>query len=151
MWPSLKDIGKGIKNAASSVGEFVSDHKQQIAAVGIAVGTVVAAGAVSCIPVVGTVAAGAVMGAGLNAAVQYGTTGTVDAKEVAISAACGAVTSFIPGAGSAVSKMLVKKGVNELVSKIGTVVVESGLNGMVSAAGTVASDLICEKETSVKK
>lgn len=114
MWPSLKDIGKGIKNAASSVGEFVSDHKQQIAAVGIAVGT-------------------------------------VDAKEVAISAACGAVTSFIPGAGSAVSKMLVKKGVNELVSKIGTVVVESGLNGMVSAAGTVASDLICEKETSVKK
>ena len=57
MWPSLKDIGKGIKNAASSVGEFVSDHKQQIAAVGIAVGTVVAAGAVSCIPVVGTVAA----------------------------------------------------------------------------------------------
>ena len=151
MWPSLKDIGKGIKNAASSVGEFVSDHKQQIAAAGIAIGTVVAAGAVSCIPVVGTVAAGTVMGAGLNAAVQYGTTGKVDAKEVAISAACGAVTSFIPGAGSAVSKMLVKKGVNELVSKIGTVVVEAGLTGMVSAAGTVASDLSCGKETSVKK
>lgn len=75
MWPSLKDIGNGIENAVSSVGEFVADHKQQIAAAGIAVGTVVAAGAVSCIPVVGTFAAGAVMGAGLNAAVQYGTTG----------------------------------------------------------------------------
>jgi hypothetical protein len=34
------------------------------------------------------------MGAGLNAAVQYGTTGEVDAKEVAISAVCGAITSF---------------------------------------------------------
>ena len=34
MWSSLKDIGKGIKNAVSSVGEFVSDHKQQIAAAG---------------------------------------------------------------------------------------------------------------------
>ena len=151
MWPSLKDIGKGIKNAASSVGEFVSDHKQQIAAAGIAIGTVVAAGAVSCIPVVGTVAAGAVMGAGLNAAVQYGTTGKVDAKEVAISAACGAVTSFIPGAGSAINSALVKNGVGQIRSKILTVASESVMNAFVSATGTVATDVISENETSVKK
>ena len=151
MWPSLKDIGEGIKSAANSVGEFVSDHKQQITAAGIAIGTVVAAGAVSCIPVVGTVAAGAVMGAGLNVAVQYGTTGEVDAKEVAISAVCGAITSFIPGAGSAVSNALVKKGVNVLGVRVGTVVVEAGLNGMVSAIGTVGSDFICEGKTSAKE
>ena len=151
MWPSLKDIGKGIKNAASSVGEFVSDHKQQIAAAGIAIGTVVAAGAVSCIPVVGTVAAGTVMGAGLNAAVQYGTTGKIDAKEVAISAACGAVTSFIPGAGSAVNNVLVKKGASEAVAKLGTVATEATLNSIVSATGTAVSDLVGKEEKSGKE
>ena len=151
MWPSLKDIGNGIENAVSSVGEFVADHKQQIAAAGIAVGTVVAAGAVSCIPVVGTFAAGAVMGAGLNAAVQYGTTGEVDAKEVAISAVCGAITSFIPGAGSAVSSALVENGVGQLRSKILTVASESVMNAVVAAAGNVATDIICEHETSAKK
>ena len=151
MWPSLKDIGNGIENAVSSVGEFVADHKQQIAAAGIAVGTVVAAGAVSCIPVVGTFAAGAVMGAGLNAAVQYGTTGEVDAKEVAISAVCGAITSFIPGAGSAVSSALVENGVGQLRSKILTVASESVMNAVVAAAGNVATDITCEHETSAKK
>ena len=151
MWPSLKDIGKGIKNAASSVGEFVSDHKQQIAAAGIAIGTVVAAGAVSCIPVVGTVAAGAVMGAGLNAAVQYGTTGKVDAKEVAISAACGAVTSFIPGAGSAVNNVLLNKGVSKGIAKTVTVIAETALNSSVSAMGAVTNDLICEEKKTAKE
>ena len=127
MWPSLKDIGKGIKNAASSVGEFVSDHKQQIAA------------------------AGTVMGAGLNAAVQYGTTGKVDAKEVAISAACGAVTSFIPGAGSAVNNALINKGVSKGIAKTVTVIAETALNSSVSAMGAVTNDLICEEKKSAKE
>ena len=151
MWPSLKDIGEGIKSAANSVGEFVSDHKQQITAAGIAIGTVVAAGAVSCIPVVGTVAAGAVMGAGLNVAVQYGTTGEVDAKEVAISAVCGAITSFIPGAGSVINGTLVKKGMHEVGAKLITIALEAGMNSFVSASGTIIKDLVVEKEKTRKE
>lgn len=46
MWPSLKDIGEGIKSAANSVGEFVSDHKQQITVGLIIGGSVLAAGAI---------------------------------------------------------------------------------------------------------
>ena len=40
MWPSLKDIGEGIKSAANSVGEFVSDHKDTIATVAAVGGTI---------------------------------------------------------------------------------------------------------------
>ncbi|MEE1100315.1 MAG: RHS repeat-associated core domain-containing protein, partial [Agathobacter sp.] len=148
MWPSLSDIGKGIKKTAGKAGKFVSDHKQQIAAVGIAVGTIVAAGAVSCIPVVGTVAAGAVMGAGLDAAIQYGTTGKIDAKEVAISGVTGAVASCIPIAGAGVGAKVLQATQNKITSSIATVVTESVLNGGTSMISSFVSNKLLHPELS---
>lgn len=42
-----------------------------------------------CIPGVGTVVGGAILGAGLDAAIQYGDNGKVDVKQVMISGVVG--------------------------------------------------------------
>ena len=75
MWPSLKDIGKGIKNAASSVGEgiknFYYEHRETIdtiVKVTSVVATTVAIGAV----VVGTGGTAAVFAAGVLSAGTVG-------------------------------------------------------------------------------
>lgn len=127
--PSLSDIGNSIKNSVNNTVNWVKDNPGTIA---IAAGTVVAACVVSCIPVVGTVAAGAVLGAGLDVAFQYGTTGEINVKEVAIAGATGAVASLIPaigaGIGSKVAKIIGKKTLKTGVALLADMSMNAGLS-----------------------
>ena len=109
MWPSLKDIGKGIKNAASSVGEFVSDHQDTIATVAsVAIAAAVIAGCVVAAPVAGAVIAGAAVGGTIGGisevASQIATEGKVTSvKKVIISTAGGAASGALTGGTASVA------------------------------------------------
>ena len=131
MWPSLKDIGNGIKNAANSVCEFVSDHKEAIIATATAVVAVAAIAAVTVATggLAAPVIAGAVVGAGISATgtvaeqVAEGGWENVDVDKVIISAATGSISGALMG------------------SNAGMITSIAG-NGLISASGSVASDMV---------
>ena len=131
MWPSLKDIGEGIKNAVSSVGEFVSDHKEAIIATTTAVVTVAAIAAITVATggLIGPVIAGAVVGAGISATgtvaeqVAEGGWDNIDVDKVIISAATGSVSGALMGSNAGMATSVVG-------------------NGLISASGSVASDMV---------
>ena len=131
MWPSWSDIGNGIKKAASSVGEFVSEHKEAIIATA---GAVIAVTAMAALTVVtgglaGPVIAGAVVGAGINATgtvaeqVIEGGWNNIDIDKVTISAATGAISGAMMGMNIGVAAAIIG-------------------NGLISVSGSVASDMV---------
>ena len=78
MWPSWSDIGNGIKKAASSVGEFVSEHKDIIAtAVSVGVAAVVIGVGCAVAPITGAVIVGAAIGGISETVSQIATEGKV--------------------------------------------------------------------------
>ena len=131
MWPSWSDIGNGIKKAASSVGEFVSEHKEAIIATA---GAVIAVTAMAALTVVtgglaGPVIAGVVVGAGINATgtvaeqVIEGGWNNIDIDKVTISAATGAISGAMMGMNIGVAAAIIG-------------------NGLISVSGSVASDMV---------
>jgi hypothetical protein len=70
MWPSLSDIGNGIKNAASTAGAWCADHKEEIAKVAITSIAVVAAVGIT-VATCGT-AAGVIVAASAGVGALYG-------------------------------------------------------------------------------
>jgi len=103
MWPSWSDIGNGIKKAASSVGEFVSEHKDIIAtAVSVGVAAVVIGVGCAVAPITGAVIVGAAIGGtigGISETVsQIATEGKVTSvKKIIISTALGAASGALTG------------------------------------------------------
>ena len=78
MWPSWSDIGNGIKKAASSVGEFVSEHKDIIStAVSVGVAAVVIGVGCAVAPITGAVIVGAAIGGISETVSQIATEGKV--------------------------------------------------------------------------
>ena len=137
MWPTLKDIGEGI----NSVGEFIYNHKQQITGGLIIGGSVLAAGVVSCIPVVGNVAAGAILGAGVDAGMQYITNGEINTKEVVVSGIAGGILSFVPGVASGLTNLMTNIGTSKIKTAFITGIIEAGLNAIIGSATSVITDI----------
>jgi len=81
---------------------------------------------------------GALLGAGIDAALQYVTTGTIDKKEVAISGVTGAVASLIPVAGAAAGGKVAQIGGSQVVQKIATIATEATLNSAVAGTSSYA-------------
>ena len=129
MWPSLKDIGEGIKSAANSVGEFVSDHKDTIATVAtVAVAATVIVGCVITAPVAGAVIAGAAVGGTIGGISEITSQITSDGKvtsikKVIISTALGAASGALTGGTASAATSIVG-------------------NAALSAGGSVAKDVV---------
>ena len=129
MWPSLKDIGEGIKSAANSVGEFVSDHKDTIATVAtVAVAATVIVGCVITAPVAGAVIAGAAVGGTIGGISEITSQITSDGKvtsikKVIISTALGAASGALTGGTASTATSIVG-------------------NAALSAGGSVAKDVV---------
>ena len=101
-----------------------------------------------CIPGVGTVVGGAILGAGLDAAIQYGDNGKVDVKQVMISGVVGAISSVIPVAGAKVgAKVLIATSsrVLSVSAKIGTEII---VNSALAASSSFVSDKWTKPEMS---
>ena len=139
MWPEFME----------TAGKWIGEHKEDIVAVTIGAISIAVAGVASiCIPGVGTVVGGAILGAGLDAAIQYGDNGKVDVKQVMISGVVGAISSVIPVAGAKVgAKVLIATSsrVLSVSAKIGTEII---VNSALAASSSFVSDKWTKPEMS---
>ena len=111
---AYRDSNNGsLRNAASSAGSWISDHKEYIIAGALIVGGVAVMATGVGGPIGAAMIGGALMSGGMSAGMQQHQNGSVDWAQVGVDAAIGGVAGLAGGgAGVAVGRSVARSGMN---------------------------------------
>ena len=131
---AYRDSNNGsLRNAASSAGSWISDHKEYIIAGALIVGGVAVMATGVGGPIGAAMIGGALMSGGLSAGMQQHQNGSVDWRQVGVDAAIGGVAGLAGGgAGVAVGRSVARSGMKCLGQNMLTGAAAGAADGGVS-------------------